>query len=183
MKKTLKNAIIAMLTICLSLSVVAIASAEDPNYEDINWSPEEPIRESEVSFTVDITGDNIEEVYVRVEECNDIFCYQDILNESMINTVGTTWEGSIMLQQVDTTYCTVWLEILSNGTWFDFKESKITFDVYEDTGNGDNGENGDNGGNGGNGENGTNDTPGFELIVLVISIIVAISIYKKKRIR
>ena len=177
MKKTLKNALIAMLTICLSLSVVAIASAEDPDYEDIIWSPEEPIRESEVSFTVDITGDNIDEVYVRVEECNDIFCYQDILNESMINTTDNTWEGTVTLLHDDTTYCTVWLEILSNGTWFDFKESKITFDVYEDTGNGENGD------NGGNGENGTNDTPGFELIVLVISIIVAISIYKKKRIR
>jgi len=180
MKKTLKNALIAMLAICLFSSVVAIVSAEDPNYEDIDWSPEEPIRESEVSFTVDITGDDIEEVYVRVEECNDIFCYQDILNESMMNTVGNTWEGSVILQQVDTTYCTVWLEILSNGTWFNFKDSKITFDVYEDTGNGENGENGE---NGGNGDDGTDDTPGFELLVLVISIIVAISIYKKKRIR
>ena len=180
MKKTLKNALITMLAICLFSSVVAIVSAEDPNYEDIDWSPEEPIRESEVSFTVDITGDDIEEVYVRVEECNDIFCYQDILNESMMNTVGNNWEGSVILQQVDTTYCTVWLEILSNGNWTNFKDSKITFDVYEDTGNGENGENGE---NGGNGDDGTDDTPGFELLVLVISIIVAISIYKKKRIR
>jgi len=177
MKKTLKNALIAMLTICLFLSVVAIASAEKPNYEEIIWSPEEPTRESEVSFTVEITGDDIEEVYVRVEECNDQFCYQDIINESMTNTMDNTWEGTVTLIHDDTTYCTVWLEILSNETWFDFKDSKITFDVFEETGNG------DNGGNGGNGENGTNDTPGFELIVLVISIIVAISIYKKKRIR
>lgn len=180
MKKTLKNALIAMVAICLFSSVVAIVSAEDPSYEDIVWSPEEPIRESEVSFTVDITGDVPEEVYVRVEECNDIFCYQDILNESMMNTVGNTWEGSVTLVHDDTTYCTVWLEILSNGNWTNFKESRITFDVYEDTGNGENGGNGD---NGENGENGTDDTPGFEVIVLVISIIVAISIYKKKRIR
>ena len=177
MKKTLKNALIAMLTICLFLPVVAIASAEDPSYEDINWSPEEPIRESEVSFSVDITGDNIEEVYIRVEECNDQFCYQDIINESMINTVGNTWEASATLLHDDTTYSTVWLEIKSNGNWTNFKDSKISFDVFEDTGNG------ENGGNGGNGDNGTDDTPGFELIVLVISIIVAISVYKKKRIR
>ncbi len=178
MNQKIKIGLIATIIFGLMVSFASSVSAEDPSYEDIEIDPEEPIRESDVTFSVEITGDNISEVRVRVEECNDQFCYQDIQNESMTNTEGNTWEASVTLIHDDTTYGTVWLEVFSDGQWFDFKESRITFDVTE----AENGENGENG-NGENGENGDNDTPGFEFVILIISIIVGILVYNKKRIR
>lgn len=180
MKKILKNAFEITIIAGLMLSMITNVIAIDPSYQDITIAPEEPTRESEVTFTVEIEGENITEVRVIVEECNDIFCYQDIQNESMTNTQDNIWEGTVTLLHDDTTYGTVWLEILSDEKWYDFKESGIEFDVVASSENGDDGENGDNGSNGGNGGD---STPGFELILLVISIIVAFSIYKKKRIR
>lgn len=177
MKNTLKNAIITILALGLFLSAMSITTADEPSYDEVGISPEEPQQLSEVTFSVDITGDNITEVYVKVEECIEGMCYPDIQNISMQNTEGNTWEATVTLIHDDAVYGTVWLIINSNGTWTDFKEQKQEFDISPSTTNGENGENGENGGNGDNG------TPGFELLVLVVSIIVALSIYKKKRIR
>jgi hypothetical protein len=99
----------------------------------------------------------------------------------MINIENNTWEETGTLIHDDTIYISVWLEILSDGTWYNFNDKRIEFDVIaaDNGGNGNgNGENGN-----GNGGNGSNDTPGFELIILVISILIGISIYSKKRIR
>ena len=180
MKNTLKNTIITMLAIGLLLSTITTITADEPNYDEISISPEEPTQLSELTLSVDITGETITEVFVKVEECIEGMCYPDIQNISMQNTEGNTWEATVTLIHDDAVYGTVWLIVNSNGTWYDFskiKEEKQEFDISPSSTNGENGENGENGGNGDNG------TPGFELLVLVVSIIVALSIYKKKRMR
>lgn len=179
MKKTLKNALVAMLATGLCLSIVGIATADEPSYGEIDVTPEEPTRLSEVTFTVDVTGVNITEVRINVEECIEGMCYPDYQNVSMdYNTEDDTWIGAVTLIHDDTVYGTCWLVIKSNGTWYDFKDSKKEFNVSAGTGNGD-----INGGDTTNGDDGTNGIPGFELILVVISIVLALSIYKKKRIR
>ncbi|UCD14040.1 MAG: hypothetical protein JSW60_01090 [Thermoplasmatales archaeon] len=172
MKKTLKNALVITLVAGLCLSFSGIVAAVDPSYEEIIVSPAEPPRLSEVSFSVDVTGENIEEVRVIVEECTAQICYPDLRNESMTNTQGNTWEGTVTLIHDDAIYCTTWLVIKSDGTWYNFKDLRKEFNLSIDTGNGDT--------NGGDG-NGGDGAPGFELILLVISLVLALFIYKKKR--
>jgi len=179
MKKIVENTIIMMLILGLCLSFTSIVSADDPTYDDITVDPAEPERLSEVTFTVDVTGENVEEVYIKVEECNDILCYQDIQNVSMTNTEGSTWECSVTLIHDDTTYSSIWLIIKNDdGTWYELSDLKQEVTVVESsTGDGD----GDGDGDNGNGDNGGGGIPGFELIFALVSIAVVLFIYKRNR--
>ena len=97
----------------------------------------------------------------------------------MTTTDNVTWTGSATLLWDLATIGHCWLEIKSNGIWYDYTPSlgynTTDFDILPIENGGDNGD------NGGNGTDDSDGTPGFELALLVISIILAISIYKKKR--
>lgn len=179
MKKTLKNAIIIMLAAGLCLSIVGIATADEPTYGDITLEPAEPNRESDVTYSVEVTGVNITEVWINVMECTDpdsptYFCHPEY-NVSMTKGEGNTWEVTKALEFDDSAEGHCWLVIKSNGTWYDFKSdipNYTNFTILP-------GADGD--GNGGGGTDDTGGTPGFELILVIISIVVALSIYKRKR--
>jgi hypothetical protein len=187
MKKALKYAIIMTIVTSLSLSFISIGAAERPTYENIILDPEEPLRKSSIEFSVEIIGDDIDEVRIRVQECyieesGDEACALNVLNESLITTDNVTWTGTATLLWDYSTIGHCWLEIKSNGTWYDYAPSQgyedTDFDILPIENGGDNGDNGDNGGNGTDDSDGT---PGFELALLVISMVLALSIYKKKR--
>jgi hypothetical protein len=186
MKKTLKYAIVITLVISLSFSFISIGAAADPTYGDIILDPIDPMRKTSVDFSVEITGDDIEQVHLRVQECmideNGMeACSPNVLNESMTTSDDITWTATATLQWNFATIGHCWLEIKSNGTWFSFKEDKTKwtdFDITTDE-NGGNGNSGNgNGGNGGNGDNDT--TPGFELIISVLAVVIALFIFKRK---
>ena len=177
MREILKNALVVTLVTGFCLSFVGMATAEEPTFGEITVLPEEPTRLSEVTFSVDVIGYNMEEVRINVVECNEEMCHADYQNVSMENTEDATWEGTVTLEHGDTVYCEFWLVIKSNGTWYDFKDSVQIFDVS--AGTGDDGTNDDTT----NGDGGTNRTPGFELILIVISTVIALSIYNRKRMR
>ena len=180
MRKNLKNVLVIILVAGLCLTIAGLATADEPSVGKISVSPEEPTRESEVNFSVSVTGDNIEKVYVKVEECvgdpdsPDYFCYAGLLNVSLTDVSGT-WKGTGTLQYANSDEGHCWLVVKSNGTWYDFKNDKTTwtnFDIVAAP---------NNNGNGTNGGNNTDDSPGFELILIIVSIAVALFIYKKKR--
>jgi len=186
MKKSLKNALLIMLVTGLCLSTVGIATADPTyDYDGITVEPAEPERLSEVTFSVEITGEVIEEVCIRVQECMDTEegeqCYLDVQNTSMTKSDGNTWTCTTELVWESTTIGHCWLEIKSSGTWYDYAPNKgydsTDFSVVSAEDGGD--------GNGADGGDGTDDTgggtPGFELILVVISLVVALSIYKRKR--
>jgi hypothetical protein len=179
MRKKLKNVLVIILVAGLCLTIAGLAAADEPSVGKISISPQEPTRESEVNFSVSVTGDNIEKVYVKVEECvgdpdsPDYFCYAGLLNVSLTDVSGT-WKGPGTLQYANSDEGHCWLVVKSNGTWYDFKNDKTTwtnFDIVAANNNG----------NGTNGGDSTDKTPGFELILLIVSIVVALFIYKKKR--
>jgi len=188
MKKTLKNAFVMTLVAGLCLSFVGVVTADPTyDYDAINVEPAEPEILSEVTFSVEITGEVIEEVNIRVQECMDTEegeqCYLEVQNKSMTKSDGNNWTCITELAWDSTTICHCWLEIKSNGTWYNYAPSEgydtTDFTVVPAGGNG----NGDNG-NGTNGDdNDTNGTPGFELVLLVSSIVIALFIYEKKRIK
>jgi hypothetical protein len=59
MKETMKNVLVVTLIAGLFLPIVGIATADQPTVGEISISPEEPTRLSEVTFTVEITGNYI----------------------------------------------------------------------------------------------------------------------------
>ena len=162
----------------LFLSIVGIANADEPSVGKISISPVKPTRQSKVNFSVDVTGDNIEEVRVKVEECvgdpnsPDYFCYTGLLNVSLSNVSGT-WKGTGTLQYSNSDEGHCWLVVKSNGVWYDFKNDKTTWTNFTIVPASNNGTNG--------GGDSTDKTPGFELILVIVSIVVALFIYKKKR--
>jgi len=177
MKKTLKNTIVIMLVAGLFLSIVGIATAEEPTFGDITITPDEPTVLTDVKFSVNISGENITEVRLEVEECvGPDFCYEK-QNASMELEEGL-WEATVTLEHDDVTVGHCWLVIKSNGTWYNFAPSvspeyeSTDFNILP-------GADGDS--NGGSGTDDTGGTPGFELILVIISIVIALSIYKKKR--
>ncbi len=174
MRKILKNALVLTLVTGLCLSFVGMVSATEPTFGDITVSPEEPTILSDVDFSVNVTGDNIQEVRIEVEECIGLdFCYAK-QNVSMELEEGL-WKATVTLEHDDATVGHCWLVIKSNGTWYSFATSvspdyeSTDFDIMPDEDNGD-GDTDD-----------TNGTPGFELILILVSIVVALSIYKRKR--
>lgn len=178
MKKNLKNVLVIILLAGLCLSIAGIATAEEPSVGKISISPEKPTRQSKVNFSVQITGDNIEKVYVKVEECvgdpdsPDYFCYAGLLNVSL-NDVSGTWKGTGTLQYANSDEGHCWLVVKSNGIWYDFKNDKSTWTNFKIIAANNNGANG--------GDSTNNKSPGFELILVIVSIVVALFIYKKKR--
>ena len=177
MRKNLKNVLVIILVAELCLAFAGIATADQPSVGAISLSPKKPTRQSEVNFSVSVTGDNIEKVYVKVEECvgdpnsPDYFCYTGLLNVSLSNVSGT-WKGTGTLQYSNSDEGHCWPVVKSNGVWYDFKNDKTTwtnFSIVPASNNGTNG--GDN----------TDNTPGFELILVIVSIVAALFIYKKKR--
>ena len=173
MRKILKNTLVTMLVAGLCLSVVGMASA-DPTFDEITVSPEEPTVLSDVDFSVNITGDNIQEVRIEVEECvGSDFCYER-QNVSMELEDGL-WKATVTLEYDDVTVGHCWLVIKDNGTWYNYASNQLDqvtdFDILpvEDDDNG------------GDTTDDTGGTPGFELILVMISLVVALFIYKRKR--
>ena len=164
------------------MSIAGIASAVETEVSKITLSPSQPIQKTAVTFSVSITGDNIEEVFIEVEECTDpesanYFCHP-VYNLSATETDGV-WEVTKTLEYSDTAEGHCWPVVLDNGTWTSYKTdySKWTnFTVLPAEEDGDS-----NGGDGGDDD--TDDSPGFELIFVMISIIAIYFVYKRKRIR
>jgi len=180
----MKKVLIMALVIGFSLSISGISGIAEPTVSSIEITPTQPILDSEVTFSVDITGDDIEEVYIEVMECTFTpvyFCHPaPYLNISLDNIEGDTWEGTGTFLYDDTEEGHCWPVILDNGTWYNYKNDwsivkNFTVLPAEEDGNGE---------VDGGDENGDSDgSPGFELIFLMISIIAVFFIYKRKRIK
>jgi len=94
MRKILKNALVITLVTGLCLSFAGMVNATEPTFGEITVSPEEPTILSDVTFSVNITGDNIQEVRMEVEECVGLdFCYAK-QNVSMELEEGL-WEATV----------------------------------------------------------------------------------------
>ncbi len=112
------------------LSFLGSVTADEPIIINITISPEKPIPQSEVSFTAEISGENITQVCIRVEEWNEWFCYQDIQNITMIKISEGLYQCNVTLLHDDIIGITYWPVVYSNGVWYDFREERRDHDIY-----------------------------------------------------
>ena len=142
--------------------IIYISSAmvlADPAVEDISINPTSPSPKSTITFTATVTGDQIDEVYIVLQECKEGLCYPRT-NVSMTKLESGEYRKSITLSKSDATYIQYWLNIKEGGTWHGSEDDIIL--KYLST-------------------NQDEPTPGFELIVFFISIILLLFIIKRKR--
>ena len=161
MKNSMTNIFLIGILILNIYSLVAgvVANAE-PTVIDITFYPEEPAPLSTITFNATVDGDDISAVYLIVEECAGLICYK-VQNVTMNEVGNGTYQAEATLKRDDATMVKYHLKIESNGAWYE--NERVEFDLSEKT----------------NGQN-SKKTPGFELIILIMSII-AVTFYIKKR--
>ena len=170
-KKVRKYILIGVLVIGLTTILSGAVIGED--IADFILVPENPAPKSNVTFYVNISGENISSVNLTVEECSEEFkvCFSS-QEVQMDNITTNKYVATVTLKEKDATYIKYFLKIITNGietnltddTWR--TDLSIEPDTYQS--------------NGTNGENGTSDTPGFELILLVVSVIFVLFLFKRK---
>ena len=158
--------IVCSVFLCLYLSISSVMAQPAV---DITFEPEEPAPESTITFTATVSGENISEVYICLSECKEGLCYADSFNESMDEISEGVYQKEITMIHSDATYIEYWAVFNDNGTWYDFQEEtanlKTSSDDNGDTTNGDD----------------TDDTPGFEMILILLSLVALIFLFKRKR--
>jgi len=165
--KNRREIIVFVGLVLLSFLVTNVVVAVESTIGEVILNPDKPEPQSDVTFSVDVTGDNVSSVWLAFKECKPGLCYQN-KNVSMTK-VGENYEANVTLESADTTYITYHIEMNSNGEWIHSESVDLT--LAEKT-NG-----GQNDGNGNDGEK----TPGFELVPVVIAVGIALLLFGRKR--
>jgi hypothetical protein len=130
LNKIVRKSSIIILGIFICLTFFSTTIADEPTIESITVSPVNPHPQSTISFNAEISGEDISEVYLRVEEANDMFCYQGIHNVSMSKIRGEIFSCNLMLLHEGATWIIYWLVIKCNDTWYNFKDERQYHDLY-----------------------------------------------------
>jgi len=170
MKTKQKNILLVALLIGSLLSITTNVSA-DPVI-DTAIDPEEPEQLSSFTITADITYDEeIDSVNVTISECEDIeLCF---LSETFpMQLENGVYTYTYQITRDAATVVKYSYEIVSNGSSYETEDEAIYLKMIS----GDDDDDDD-----GPADNGDNGTPGFELIILMVSIAIGIIYIKRKR--
>jgi hypothetical protein len=152
MKKIIFGAIVIF-------TIFTIGAKAEPVINSITLDPTNPSPKSTITFTADITGDQLDEVYLILQECKEDLCFQRV-NESMTKTGTNTFEVTMTLTKSSSTYIQYWIEINEDGDWYgsDSDLTKKNLSTQQE-----------------------DSSPGFELLVFLVSLVILLFIIKKKR--
>jgi len=109
--------ILLFIVVCIQ---PCIATGKDPVIKNITISPEKPTPLSNITFTIEIEGENISEVYLRVLEANKNMCYPT-KNVSMEKIDDEIYECNITLEFAAATYIKYQPIVYCNGVWYEFE--------------------------------------------------------------
>ena len=166
-----KSLIIFVLLLVVGGASITTALATEPTIGTITLNPQTPARLSNVTFSVDVTGDSATSVHLKYKECDPGLCKVN-RNVTMEKTTGDTYETTVTLTYEKATYITYHLEVNSSGTW------TFTNPITVNLTNGTNG-NGNHTGDGSDGKK----SPGFELVPLIATIGLCVILLRRKRSR
>lgn len=162
------------LLVCVFISMLAISVAADEPVFDITISPTAPIPLSTVTINATVSGDNVTEVFLKLKECKDTFCYL-AENYTMTEIASGEYQLVVTLEHGDANNIGYAPIINCNGTWYDFFANEETITYVDLTITPSDGQSDDGGDDTGGG------TPGFELVLMLISIAVIVFILQRKR--
>jgi hypothetical protein len=167
MKRFRQVFLIYTLVIGMFLSITGTIMGSQPTIGDITLNPKHPTLQSDVTFSVNVNGDNISLVRIIVGECNKAkgLCHAPPQNISMSKSGDNTYIAKVTLQWDDVTSITYHVAVKSNGIWISFEDHNTTLTTDS-----------------GNSEADSNDskgTPGFEIIGFFLAVIVVVLLFKK----
>lgn len=116
----LKKSFVLLLAIGFNLSFVGFATGHDPVIIDITITPEKPNPLSDITFTLEIDGEDITEVYMRVKEANNYMCLPT-RNLSMEKIDDEIYKCNITLEFSNATYVEYCPVVYCNGFWYEFE--------------------------------------------------------------
>lgn len=150
--------------------ILAPSCLAEPIVEEIYVSPFQPRPLSNVIFTAGIVNNSskIDEARLIIQECMEDLCFTDGQNISMNYSYSCCmdfFEAELELTHENATHIKYHLEILSNGSWYEYETDYVFLSV--------------------DGNENTNDsvkltTPGFEIVILLFSIFVFLKLKKKR---
>jgi hypothetical protein len=165
-----------ILVIVGALSIIgtslASAGTADPTIGIPILIPSNPTAQSKITFSVDVSGDDITSVKLNVEECNAKtgICHQ--AQNLTMNKVGDiTYTQDVTLTYSDTTYITYWIAVQYGSLWKDSGKTKLNLSTQQPDHNNTNGS-GDN-----------KKQPGFEVPLVVIAVVASLILIGRKRSR
>lgn len=168
MNKSIKSILFGIIII-MSFLLSTLITAAVPSY-NIEINSNKPKASSTVTFTATFSDDSLTAVNIIVAECklveNDEFCFADTIDEPMDKIDSGQYQKQVILKHSDATYIKYWLAVEENGEIKDLSDELVQMDLDVST----DGDNGD-----------SEESPGFELIILIISLIIVIAIIRKKR--
>jgi len=130
MNRIIKKSYVLILQIMICLSFFDSVIADELTIKSITVYPEKPNPKSEIVFTAEITGGDIEEIYMIVDEANDEFVYIPRHNISMSNIQGEIYTCNLTLLHEGATFIVYWPVIKSNDIWYNFVKERKTHDLY-----------------------------------------------------
>lgn len=155
-----------MMGLCLLSVLIGVCSGAMTT--TVRIEPENPEPASEITFTVDIDQENVTEAWMIIQECKGSdFCYIP-QNISMEKVTEFTYEKAVTLQYDDSTYVEYYATIKCDGAW---EKTEPTTLYLSTPSNGDEPPNGED----------TQNTPGFEGILLLLSLVIVVSLIRKKK--
>ncbi|MFO7677432.1 MAG: hypothetical protein R6V50_03500 [Thermoplasmatota archaeon] len=166
----MKTKKIGLIILILSIfaALMGNVGADQSIVKEVTIVPENPSAGSEITVTVELEGEDIQAVHVIIQECIGtlgICRFQE--NITMTQTEAGTYEVNYKLQDDEATYITYFFHINKAGNWI--QTNGVDIDLQSIPSNG-----GD--------DNGSDDsTPGFGITLTIISIIVIIFLFEKKR--
>jgi len=167
-KSDMTKWIIIPLLLCLLNFYVNTLSASEPNILEISLDPIDPKPMSTINFTAKIeSDDDIERVRIIVTECMEGLCSVFGYNESLDKTTDNSYEGQVLLTRNDAAQIKYHIEIYYNGTRY---ISNTSFYNLNTTGFNYIGED----------KEKQESTPGFELVLILLSIVLCLYLSKRK---
>lgn len=165
-KRLKKILLISVFFVSMFLLNVSSLVISEPIIGEIILDPEKPKMQSDVTFTVDSSGNSISSVRLVLNECNKPkkICHAPPQNVSMNKVSGNTYQAVVTLQWDDVSSITYHIEVISDGKWIEYEEFTTNLSI---------------GSEGSNGSGDSNGSPGFEILVFFIAIFGIILLFKK----
>jgi hypothetical protein len=159
--KTFKELLIFLIFLSILTSALIVSAAPT-----INIDPAKPKPKETIDITVAITDVTPTSVHFLIQECEGTSLCHQIENITLTETSSNVYTGSFSLQYAKATYMQYTLNVQTASGWTQYDENtKVNLDLST-TSDG----------------NGSNDSPGFEFIIMALSIIfISFILYRRSR--
>ncbi|HUS99011.1 MAG TPA: hypothetical protein VMY59_01670 [Candidatus Thermoplasmatota archaeon] len=159
MNTYIKSTLLFAAVIIFIFSISSSNVLADPTVEQVTIDSTETLPLSTITFNATVlSNEPIKEVWLLVQECRDDMCFVHSFNISMVKTTNNTYQAQCTLMQEEATQIKYHLKITTSETGYISNTTVIPLVVETK-----------------NNTTQNPSTPGFEISLLVLSIVLIIA--------